>query len=888
MVCNLCISVQLHEKCNCSVLNCSEKAGYAEAAGEERSIFMNRIRIFSPEIQPFECEHIAAARALAPECMVLLKNDGTLPLDGTGKLALYGSGARNTIKGGTGSGDVNVRHFVNVEEGLENAGFEITTKAWLDAYDALLLAAKKAFYTGVRKEAEAVGVTGGQLMFYAMGRACPEPEYELPLDGEGSTAVYVLSRNSGEGADRRPVSGDINLTETEIRDILALNKKYDRFVLVLNVGGMVDLTPVSEVGTILLLGQLGSATGDAFADVLLGKSYPSGKLTMTWAPIADYASTEGFGDPNDTYYKEGIYVGYRYFDTVGLTPTYPFGYGMGYTTFSVEPKDFCADASQVTVTATVKNTGAAAGKEIVQVYYSAPDGALDKPYQELAGYAKTKELQPGESEDVTVTFETESMASYDAARAAYVMEAGTYYVRVGNCSRNTHIAGAVVLDAEAVIEKDKNICGSSGFEDLRPEKNCITYDGEAGEKADAKAVAVSASDLAVKEIVYQEVPAELPSGPVCQWADVRSGAKSLDEFVAGLDDEQLAYLCIGAYKDAEDLMEVIGNASATVAGAAGETTQQLKSLGVPVLVMADGPAGLRLCPTWKEVNGAAKGTTSNFAQDVMMAFTPEEQQAMAAMMPQPSAEELAAPTNYQYCVAIPIGTGLAQSWNYELAKTCGDLVGEEMEMFGTHLWLAPAMNIYRSPLCGRNFEYYSEDPLLSGCVAAGITNGVQAHEGCATTIKHYACNNQETNRYFSNSNVSERALREIYLKGFEICVKKSQPHFVMTSYNLINGEHACNSKDIQTYTLRDEWGFEGVVMTDWLVTGGMGPRGEKWPCASAAGNVKAGNDITMPGIPSDKKDILAALGDSTHPYALTRAELQLAAKRVLGMILKLA
>ena len=261
---------------------------------------------------------------------------------------------------------------------------------------------------------------------------------------------------------------------------------------------------------------------------------------------------------------------------------------------------------------------------------------------------------------------------------------------------------------------------------------------------------------------------------------------------------------------------------------------------------------------------------------------------MAANAPKPSEEELAAPTNYQYCVAIPIGTGIAQSWNDDLAKQLGDLVGVEMEMFGTHLWLAPAMNIYRSPLCGRNFEYYSEDPFLSGCIAADITNGVQVHEGCATTIKHYACNNQETNRYFSNSNVGERALREIYLKGFEICIKKSQPHFIMTSYNLINGEHACSTKDIQTFTLRDEWGFAGVVMTDWLVTGGMGPKGEKWPCASCAGNVKAGNDITMPGIPSDKADILKALADESHPYALSRAELQLAAKRVLGMILKLA
>ncbi len=849
---------------------------------------MHPIRIESQEVQAFEKEHMTAVRKVAPECMVLLKNDGTLPLSKPGKVALYGSGARKTIKGGTGSGDVNVRHFVNVEEGLENAGFEITTKEWLDSYDQVVADAKKEFYRGVRKNAEAAGITGTQLMMAAMGKTCPEPEYTIPLNGEGDTAIYVLARNSGEGADRQPVAGDINLTETEIRDILALNEKYEKFILVLNVGGMVDLKPVEAVQAVLLMGQLGTATGDALADVVLGTSYPSGKLTMTWAPVEDYASTKNFGNPNDTYYKEGIYVGYRYFDTVGYVPTYPFGYGIGYTTFDVEPKDMTADASKVTVTVTVTNTGKAAGKEVVQVYYSAPAGTLDKPYQELAAYTKTKELCPGESEEISVTFETESMASYCTACAAYVMEAGVYYIRVGNSSRNTHIAGAVVLDETTVVERDKNICGDSGFEDLKPSVPPITYAGEDAEKANAKLVQIKAADLAVKEVVYQADPEEIPVGPVVTWDEVTNGTKSLDAFVAGLSDEQLAYLCIGAYKDADDVMEVIGNASTTVAGAAGETTQQLKSLGTPTLVMADGPAGLRLAPTYRYVNGEAKATSSNFGSDFMAMLTEEEIQGMLAAASQSDKETEEAATYYQYCTAIPIGTGLAQSWNNDLVKQCGDLVGEEMEMFGIHLWLAPAMNIYRSPLCGRNFEYYSEDPLLSGGIAAAITNGVQQHEGCATTIKHYACNNQETNRYFSNSNVGERALREIYLKGFEICVKKSQPHFIMTSYNLINGEHACNSRDIQTYTLRDEWGFQGVVMTDWLVTGGMGVSGEKWPCASAAGNVKAGNDITMPGIPSDKADILDALSNAEHPYALTRAELQLSAKRVLGMILSLA
>ena len=584
-----------------------------------------------------------------------------------------------------------------------------------------------------------------------------------------------------------------------------------------------------------------------------------------------------------TIIKTAIDAGYRYFDTVGTTPDYPFGYGMGYTTFVVEPKSFAADAGTVTVTAVVKNTGATAGKEVVQVYYSAPDGVLDRPYQELAGFAKTKELQPGEQEEVTVSFATESMAGYDMTRAAYILEAGVYYVRVGNSSRNTHIAGAIHLDAEAVVEQERNICGESGFTDLKPEKRGVTYVEEAKEKVSAVSVELSAAELKQVTHVYSELPRELPHGPACRWEEVVSGKKTMEEFVGGLTDDQLAYLCIGAYKECEDMMEVIGNASISVAGAAGETTQQLKELGTPTLVMADGPAGLRLSPTYECVDGTIRSTASNFGESFMMVLSEEERAAMAAA----ASEEASGETYYQYCTAIPIGTGLAQSWNEELVKQCGDLVGREMEQFGTHIWLAPAMNIFRSPLCGRNFEYYSEDPLLSGSIAAAMTLGVQAHKGCATTIKHFACNNQETNRYFSNSHVSERALREIYLKGFEICVKRSQPHFIMTSYNLINGEHACNSKDIQTYTLRDEWGFAGVVMTDWLVTGGMGATGEKWPCASAAGNVKAGNDITMPGIPSDKTDMLKALEDPTHPYALSRAELQLSAKRVLEMILKL-
>ena len=283
-------------------------------------------------MEGYEREHMNTVRALSPECMVLLKSDGSFPLDAPGKIALYGNAARKTIKGGTGSGDVNTRHYVSVEEGLENAGFSITTKGWLDGYDAVWDAANKEFRAGIKRTIAEQGISAIML---GIGAVMTEPAYELPLTGEGDTAVYVLGRISGEGADRAPEKGNLLLTDTEVRDILQLQKQYARFMLVLNVGGVVDLSPVvDEVSNILLISQPGIAVGDAFADVLLGKAYPSGKLASTWAAWQDYCPVAEFGDPNDTRYKEGIYVGYRYFDTVDKAPLFPFGYGLAYTQFA--------------------------------------------------------------------------------------------------------------------------------------------------------------------------------------------------------------------------------------------------------------------------------------------------------------------------------------------------------------------------------------------------------------------------------------------------------------------------------------------------------------------------------------------------------------------------
>ena len=847
------------------------------------------LRITEEAVQPFEKEHIDLVRKTAPECALFLKRgDDTLPL-APGKAALYGSGARKTIKGGTGSGDVNVRHFVTVEEGMERAGFEIVSKAWLDAYDQVLVDARAVFVEQIKKEAAELGINA---VMYGMGKAMPEPQYEIAMDAECDLAVYVLSRISGEGADRDVSAGDINLSETEIRDILYCSRHYKKFVLVLNVGGMVNLEPVMEVKNILLLGQLGTPTGDVLADILTGVSNPSGKLAMTWAPIEQYPSTKGFGDMDDTVYNEGIYVGYRYFKTANVTTTFPFGYGLSYTKFEIGTASVAADEKKVSVTVPVTNVGTCAGKEVIQLYVSKPSVKLDQPYQELAAFAKTSELKPSENEEVTLTFSLRDLAAYDEELASYVLEKGVYWLRIGNSSEDTVVCAGLKLDADVIVKECKTICPGADIPKFIPADGMEAQERDAQlKKTEAPVYELHAELFQTEKVTYSEEPTEILNKGTGSFEDVKSGKISVEQFISSLTNEQLAYLSIGLYEDNTGMGSMIGASAQTVAGAAGETTKRLEELGVPSLVMADGPAGIRICKMYKIVDGKAKGVDNPLAG--MMEFMDQEQlQMMAAMAPKPTEEEEKAPIHYAYCTAIPIGTALAQSFNTEMCEKLGDLVGKEMEQFGVHLWLAPAMNIQRSPLCGRNFEYYSEDPVVGGRIAAAITNGVQKHKGCGTTIKHFALNNQETNRMASNSIVSERALREIYLRTFEICIRESAPAAVMSSYNLVNGEHANNSKDIQTHVLRDEWGYEGAVMTDWYAVGGMiaaaGGRENKHPAGLASGCIHAGNDLVMPGMEADFEEMLSAVDNPEAKYPITRAELQVTAKRVLEMILKLA
>lgn len=912
-----------------------------------------------PKITEREIKHMELVRALAEECAVLLENDGVLPLQTGSRIALYGSGARYTIKSGTGSGDVNTRGNITIEQGLEESGFTVTTKDWLARYDEKYKKAKQE-YTDWLAEELAKGKESAVLLTFSHPFQAAVPE-EIRIsdmeDSDTDTAVYVISRNSGEGADRWNKEGDYLLYAEEKEQLKLLGRFYKKVALVLNIGGVMDLSEVKEIpgiGAVLLLSQLGNVTGRVLADILTGIVNPSGKLTDTWAKsYHDYPSSETFShnDDNvdDEYYTEGIYVGYRYFDSFGIEPLYPFGYGRSYTDFQVETKHVTAEGEKIHIAVEVTNIGNRyAGKEVVQAYYSAPSDTLKKPYQELAAFAKTRLLAPGETEQIMLTFSIRDMASYEESSAAWVMEKGNYVIRVGNSSRNTENVAIIKLAETVKTEQLKNaFADREELREISPESTIdtaaetapfviemdaskiltrtVNYNGGKegykaasylGEREDYKtskypeeregykaanysrkreehkaskypeereeykAVNYSGEREEYKAINYptgrQEYWTE--QGKLLTMQDVRNGTCRVEELVSQLSVEELAELCVGTLRTAEG--SIVGNASSLVPGAAGDTSAVLwKSRGIRNLILADGPAGLRLQPVFKTTKEGTLLPGGEVTGDMYAPF-------------QTSLKEEETDTYYQYCTAIPIGWALAQSWNMEMLEEIGDMVGKEMELFGVDLWLAPALNIHRNPLCGRNFEYYSEDPLISGKAAAAITRGVQRHKGRGTTIKHFAANSQEDNRYFTSSHVSERALREIYLKGFEIVVKEAQPLSIMTSYNLLNGIHTANSYELIQQAARDEWGFEGVVMTDWFTSQYQpaltGTKSVKYPISASAGCVYAGNDLQMPGCQENVDDLIKAVksGEAVDGFRVSLADLQFCASNLLRVIAK--
>jgi beta-glucosidase len=765
-----------------------------------------------------ETTHRQLAREIAGESIVLLKNNDILPISPC-KIALFGAGAATTIKGGTGSGEVNSRATVTIWEGLQNAGFTVLTENWLKGYVELLKREKAAFYVAFNKRAQKALFGGDDFRINIMSESFHYPAGERIAKTEiqesvADTCVYVITRQAGECSDRKFDNYEYTLEPAEIENIKICALHYRKTILAINIGGSIDLSPldgVNGVDAIVYFGQQGMEGGNAFADVLTGKTPPSGCLTNTWAMRYDdlpYAQEYSYlkGNIDKEYYKEGIFVGYRYFDSFDMAPRYPFGFGLTYSDFSCVCTGVRLEKSRVFVTASIKNAGSKhSGKKVVQLYLSCPSSEISREYQSLASFTKTKLLAPGEGQEVTLTLDLKSFAAYDESTSSYMLEAGDYLLRLGFSSRETSPCAVIKLGNTVLTEKCKRICPlKDSLSELKPSGKPETVFLN-----DIPVLSLSAGDIDIISHNYNQSDKTI-SPKVAKWMKTLSTSDKIK-------------LLLGSGMQASGYF--------TVPGCSAVTTSDFTKFGIANIALADGPAGLRV-QTRSVItkSGAVK------AIDPMMEFL----QYMSPMLKKfMFGAEKQGELIYQYTTAFPVGTALAQTWNENLANAFGDAVGVEMEEYGVTFWLAPGMNIQRNPLGGRNYEYYSEDPLLTGKMSAAVTRGVQSHDGCYVTAKHFAANNQEWRRNHSDSIVSERTLREIYLKGFEITVKEGGAKGLMTSYNHINGTYTANSYDLCTVVLRNEWGFEGVVMTDWFATGkGM---------ADGALAVKAGNDMIMPG-----------------------------------------
>ena len=565
-------------------------------------------------------------------------------------------------------------------------------------------------------------------------------------------------------------------------------------------------------------------------------------------------------------------------------PLYPFGYGKSYTTFSTDVLDVIQYGADIKVSVKVTNTGTEfAGKQVIQVYFSAPEGELDRPYQELAGYSKTRLIPPGESDTVVISFPIEYFSCFDDDYPASVIPKGDYIIRVGTSSRETKIEAVMTVPETVIREKYDRILEDDGrfaFEDMKNPGTGKEARQALDELQISNCTRKSVLDLSrVRRSIIRyrgvnETNVDMRKNEVLTLGSVIGRNAGVGEFVAQFSLQEMAELIVGNYVK-EGMEDQIFCASMHVPGAAAETTSRFEySRRIPPIVMADGPAGLRLQPHFKATKQGdllRGGDTFGLITNPFPDDTPAD-----------------AIDYYQYCTMIPCATSLACSWNLDLIERLGKLVGEEMEEFGVQLWLAPGMNIHRNPLCGRNFEYFSEDPLVTGLCAAADTKGVQSIDGKGVTIKHFACNNLENNRMFNNSHVSVKALREIYLRGFEIAVKLAQPFCVMTSYNLLNGIHTANNYELIQNVLRDEWDFEGCVMTDWYSSFedveflGYDEKKLKYPPAFSRLCVYAGCDMQMPGCEKNAEDIVTAV----HTGRLTLAEVQSAAKNVIRLAIR--
>ncbi|WP_339221069.1 glycoside hydrolase family 3 C-terminal domain-containing protein [Paenibacillus sp. FSL W7-1332] len=776
------------------------------------------------------------SRKVAAEGAVLLKNEGqVLPLQPHETVSVFGRTQINYYRSGTGSGgSVHVSHTTNLLGGLRDKKNITVNEDLAAVYEQWI--EQNPFDNG-----------GGGWA------AEPWHQKEMPLTDElvsaarqaSDKAIVVIGRTAGEDQDNANEPGSYQLTSEEIAMLQQVTTHFEQTIVVLNVSNIIDMSWMRDdsyahpISAVIYAWHGGMEGGNAIADVLVGEVTPSGKLTDTIAySIEDYPSTRNYGNELKNVYQEDIYVGYRFFETFRTAAVqYEFGFGLSYTQFEIEPQEAKLTVKEGTqyieIGVNVKNIGATyTGKEVVQVYYEAPQGVLGQPAKVLAAFGKTQELGPGDSQQFTISFPVHTMASYDDAGvtgvpSAYVLEAGTYRLYVGTSVRNVEPIGldgqdGYVVQALQVVEQlQEAMAPTENFTRMKPgaRKEDGSYELTFEEVPQRK--------VSMEERIHQNLPLTLEQTGNRGYTlrDVYEGKVSMEAFIAQLSDQDLAVIVRG-----EGMSSPL--VTAGTASAFGGVSDSLLDYGIPVACTADGPSGIRM-------------------------------------------------DSGQQATQVAIGTLLAATWNTELVEELYVMEGQELLSYNIDTLLGPGLNIRRSPLNGRNFEYFSEDPLISGAFAAACTRGIMKG-GSNATLKHFACNNQEKHRSKVDAVVSERALREIYLKGFEIAVKQGGANSIMTSYNPINGHWAASNYDLNTTILRGEWGFHGIVMTDWwaimndVVNGGPADRkNTNWM-------VRAQNDLYMvvmnygAEINAWEDNTLASLENGT----LTRGELQRSAMNI--------
>jgi len=799
----------------------------AETTGLEQELIkdIEGERIYTPGMQEL-------ARKSAAEGCVLLKNNGVLPLKKDKAVSVFGRCQVDTFYVGYGSGgNVHPPKKVSFLEGLRSCEGISLNETVSKVYEDWCH----------RKENIAdPGSEWGKWPYYYPEMPLEEALVEKAAK-ESEIALIFIGRAAGEERENFLGEGSYYLTEEEKRMLTLVTAHFEDTVVVLNCGNIIDMAWTLEynISALLMAWLPGMEAGNALADVLSGKENPSGKLNDTIAvSYEDYPSAANFGKKEYNYYEEDIYVGYRYFETFAKEKIlYSFGYGLSYTTFDVLPLSYRGQGTDdyFEISVRVSNTGKVAGKEVVQLYVEAPQGALGREKRSLLAFQKTEELAPGTSQDLVFKVPLEQLAAFDDSgktgyKNTYVLEKGDYWYFFGVSNTKGRVvfrnAGGTAIKETRLFRRLEEICPvQQEFERLFPIED--------GKQYFPGRETVEKGQVNMKRRILEELPEEIPvtGDRGILFSEVVKGNVPLEAFVAQLTDDELEALTRG--EGPMDRPSGVGGNT----GVFGGFYPSLREKGVPVIVTADGPAGLRI---------------------------------------------------KRYTSLMPCGTALACTWNVELIEQMFEKMADELDRFDVDVLLSPGLNIHRNPLCGRNFEYFSEDPYVSGKMATAAVRGIQKN-GRSACPKHFACNNQEVNRHHNDSRVSGRALREIYLRGFEICVKEAHPKNIMTSYNKVNGVWSHYNFDLAKTVLRDEWKYDGVIMTDWWMQKSASP---EFPnLRDNAYRVRAGVDVLMPGsvVGSKEKEyisdgtLLETLG---KPEGITRGELQRTAMQVLKFALQ--